>query len=802
MNGAYTLEGLFSEFPGGICVPSIQRGYVQGRDDSKGEEIRANFVPALVSAVFGGDKLSLDFVYGVASGDGGAGRCLLPLDGQQRLSSLFLLAWLCGKWKTNWRFDYKARRIPQFFVDGLRQHRFGGLSEPSLEIRDSAWFLPVWENDPTVAGMLRFLDALHETIGQRNREDADFGRVTFLLHGIDGKGETFDHIFRKMNARGKELSPWENLKAMLDKFIPENRRESWRRKMSGFWDEAIWKQANTNIANLDNAMEKIVRMSYARLAGPRAYSDSLYTIEKMLSPPKDKRKEENEPKKCFSEQQRNDFYSVASTYFASISSGETPYCWGEDRTINRLWTLQGEKADDSEFWVWLFKPEAPSVRDMLRMAFLAEVTCEDDKRRRKRVLLNLLDASTGINDENFDKALLAGLDYLKGELDVDGITNRKAGFSPDQLGDEKRKWALRADRVVEFEKHVLVNCGSLQFIGWSDFADEDDVQLRLKNVKTAIDNDWIGFYHNLASRIPMNEIVDLQYVYCPTRKTDFESWRKYVLSSSLFVKAVNAWHDNETQSKQTVPWVEHLCDLLKDGKATKPALRKINGWMFLLQNLAKRSPKGTSIRLDRSENEKENRISLLEEPHDIYYSDDWPWKKVAGEDNAWVNVECESWIFSNAPTRFMKHADGTFISRRCQILSILKQRKDLSDFSFIYYSSDGKRHPAETPQELDRDWDWASIFRAKNSCAIELIIDRQCQHYLIGIARLTVGDAKILDEKTIESLLNVDRSFWTRLSLNQYWHVFHYDCILDEKSIDDVAETLAVKLDALQQAVV
>ena len=202
MSEKYTLEKIFSLFPKGICVPRIQRGYVQGRKDEKGLEIRRNFAPALVKAVFGGEELSLDFIYGVAKE-----QSLLPLDGQQRLSTLFLLAWLCGKWKSDWCFTYEARRIPQLFVKGLLEHPCKAAGLPSAEIKDSGWFLPIGENDPSVAGMLRMLDALHEAIGQRNRAEADFRRISFLLHGIDGHGDTFDHIFRKMNARGKELSP-------------------------------------------------------------------------------------------------------------------------------------------------------------------------------------------------------------------------------------------------------------------------------------------------------------------------------------------------------------------------------------------------------------------------------------------------------------------------------------------------------------------------------------------------------------------------------------------------------------------
>lgn len=76
MSEVWTLDKLFGRFPGGIRIPRIQRGYVQGRDDAKGREIRENFLPALVAAFFDEKPLSLDFVYGVSVGD-----CLLPLDG-------------------------------------------------------------------------------------------------------------------------------------------------------------------------------------------------------------------------------------------------------------------------------------------------------------------------------------------------------------------------------------------------------------------------------------------------------------------------------------------------------------------------------------------------------------------------------------------------------------------------------------------------------------------------------------------------------------------------------------------------
>src|SRR5258708_35631768 len=77
-----------------IEVPLIQRDYAQGRDGQK--DVRDEFLKALYGALSlpPGDPnlpLNLDFVYG--SMEGQDKKSFLPLDGQQRLTTLFLLHW-------------------------------------------------------------------------------------------------------------------------------------------------------------------------------------------------------------------------------------------------------------------------------------------------------------------------------------------------------------------------------------------------------------------------------------------------------------------------------------------------------------------------------------------------------------------------------------------------------------------------------------------------------------------------------------------------------------------------------------
>ena len=633
MSDKYTLEKIFSLFPKGICVPRIQRGYVQGRRDEKGLEIRKNFVPALVNTVFGGKELSLDFIYGVAKE-----QCLLPLDGQQRLSTLFLLAWLCGKWQSDWCFTYEARRIPQLFVKGLLEHPCKATELPSSEIKGSEWFLPIWEKDSSVDGMLQMLDALHETIGQRNRAEADFGRIPFLLHGIDGHSDTFDHIFRKMNARGKELSPWENMKAMLDKYLPQELADDWRDKVDGDWAECIWLHSNNDISRLDDAMEKIIRVAYARFA---SQNDSLWEMEKKLS---------GDGENAFDEATRVTFYRIAAEYFDKLPT--IAKRWTSERTQNALWNMS---TNETEFWKWLLNRVPASYADVLRIIFLVENTHEEiaNGQRRSRILLNLLDASS-INVNNFEKALNAGLGFIAGDLDLETIKSSQVGYSPEQLEDEIRKWPIEEQAIITFETDELVKNGSLRFIGWTQFRDAADISERLELIRAAIsENEWLEFYQNLVSRISSKEF-DGRYAYTPLRAGDVNVWKEHILTDGRFIDALKIWHEAPVAQQQAPAWMLQLADLLRSGQVVKSALRCWSGWMFLLQNDSYRS--ANSIRLDFNDNERKNRQLLLNER--VYFASSWPWWAQAKEDGVWYNVCDSSWWESDTPPKGVREADG------------------------------------------------------------------------------------------------------------------------------------------------
>src|SRR5262245_60878919 len=165
-----------------VEIPVIQRDYAQGRPDEHSREVRRRFIEALGTALSedraGAAALDLDFVYGrwkVAE------RTLEPLDGQQRLTTLFLLHWYLASlddafeefrsWITlsdgGSCFTYRTRPAAREFFDALvgKPAPLGALVTESRAISDwvtdSVWFVRSWRRDPTVRGCLTMLDAIH-----------------------------------------------------------------------------------------------------------------------------------------------------------------------------------------------------------------------------------------------------------------------------------------------------------------------------------------------------------------------------------------------------------------------------------------------------------------------------------------------------------------------------------------------------------------------------------------------------------------------------------------------------------------
>ena len=223
------LKGLLEEF--GVEIPALQRDYAQGRWAQK--EIGKGFVNALIEALDGGDKakgLHLDFIYGYVEGQDS--KKLILIDGQQRLTTLWLLHLYLYKrtGKTNeeksWlkNFSYSAREGAKEFCEKLLALSFCASKKPSVVFdeakKDSVSDMA--KNDPTIAAMLNMLDWIHEEAKDKNPDELvnKLEGITFDFFDMK-QFELGEELYIKMNARGKPLSEYENIKALMEKKLKE-----------------------------------------------------------------------------------------------------------------------------------------------------------------------------------------------------------------------------------------------------------------------------------------------------------------------------------------------------------------------------------------------------------------------------------------------------------------------------------------------------------------------------------------------------------------------------------------------------
>ena len=243
-----------------IIIPIIQRDYAQGRDNPDVVRVRERFIEALYKAVTE-NPITLDFVYGDIDKEGN----MTPLDGQQRLTTLFLLHWYAAKKKNIVKDDYdflekfsyetrySARNFCHELVNYNPEFKKDSLSE---EIIDQAWFPLDWKNDPTISSMLRMLDAIHN----RFKSVTDLWNklkercITFYFLPIKDMGLT-DELYIKMNSRGKPLTLFEHFKAELEREIrniDDELANKIMRKIDIDWTDLLWKYRNSNTGSLDD----------------------------------------------------------------------------------------------------------------------------------------------------------------------------------------------------------------------------------------------------------------------------------------------------------------------------------------------------------------------------------------------------------------------------------------------------------------------------------------------------------------------------------------------------------------------
>lgn len=269
----YTFWELLNKFTK-IEIPIIQRDYAQGRP-SEGK-IRNRLVNHIADALKNECPIELDFVYGMITENKRTAQSLfIPIDGQQRLTTLFLLhwyaAWSEGKLdiakETLLHFTYETRPSAHSFLEFICKETIPQTiaSFKDYFVHEARWFDNTWMLDPSVEAFVIMLDCIHgnEIINSSINlftilTTTDI--VSFYFLPLEEFGLS-EEIYTRMNARGKQLTPFEKFKSKLFAAIDydEDLKNEVSEKIEYAWVDNLWHYREEQIYTIDKYFMNLLR---------------------------------------------------------------------------------------------------------------------------------------------------------------------------------------------------------------------------------------------------------------------------------------------------------------------------------------------------------------------------------------------------------------------------------------------------------------------------------------------------------------------------------------------------------------
>lgn len=243
----YTLAELFSG-ERRIIIPDLQRDYCWGDSSHAGDnrELVTNFIDNLIQQYNSvrNNKLNLGLIYGY---EGPANHIQL-CDGQQRITTLYLLIGMINRHSSDNRFqhhlisdfEYKHDDKEPYLQYAIRESSLYFLSDlvcrffikdgsnkidkvADISTQGNSWYFEDYKIDPSVQSMLRALLIIEEKLAKEEKENSlhitDLGdylveKLTFMYYDM-GNRRNGEETFVVINTTGEPLTATQNLKPLI-----------------------------------------------------------------------------------------------------------------------------------------------------------------------------------------------------------------------------------------------------------------------------------------------------------------------------------------------------------------------------------------------------------------------------------------------------------------------------------------------------------------------------------------------------------------------------------------------------------
>lgn len=234
---AYSLCEIFCGENDKIIIPDLQRDYCWGNPISNNSEdsLASSFIDSILR-LEKSQEITMGLIYGYYDKE------LTPYhlqlcDGQQRLTTLFLIIGIINRMLpgneyrdlliSDFEFNeddkephllYGIRESSLYFLSDLTVHYFLKDSLSVEELRKQPWFLKSYDDDPTIASIIRALKTIECKLkGYKELEllgDFLIHKLKFLFYDMENR-QNGEETFVVINTTGEPLTANQNLKPQI-----------------------------------------------------------------------------------------------------------------------------------------------------------------------------------------------------------------------------------------------------------------------------------------------------------------------------------------------------------------------------------------------------------------------------------------------------------------------------------------------------------------------------------------------------------------------------------------------------------
>lgn len=242
-----------------LIIPEIQRDYVWGNN----EIVLRRFLNNIFNNIINDKENKLDigffYAYKIYQNE----KIYALIDGQQRITTLVLLYWYLGIGKDYIKkFKFKVRENCNNFLENLLKVKIDDIKKINVEsisekIKNCIWYLSIWDNDPTVKSMLKALDIIENEFNKITKEDIKSNiEKNIIFTCLTNDDRSLEKEYISLNARGRELEKYEELKAILVEDMKD--RNKWLEKWEKNWQDILWECKGVEADDTDNMWNAVL----------------------------------------------------------------------------------------------------------------------------------------------------------------------------------------------------------------------------------------------------------------------------------------------------------------------------------------------------------------------------------------------------------------------------------------------------------------------------------------------------------------------------------------------------------------